>query len=409
MSVERRSRRAAALAAGVLLLLAACGGSAKDQATPRDHDKHEDKDLEALRALPYVRWSEGADAKLRGVVVHDRERAWRGVNLYTNDRDEVYLMDMEGRRLHTWRLPETPHGHCEYAEILDGDSGADDGADRIAVVCVNDALYILDRRSNIVLEHRDKVHHDLAPLADGSIIVPDKSIHFYRSRMVYFDELAWLDPRGKVKRRWSSWDAHEELQKLHPPSPLDRSGELTQLMKRSYDYYHLNTVESLPATALGERDQRFRAGNLLLCMRNPGLLLILDRDTLDVVWSWGPGDLDGPHMPTLLANGHLLVYDNGTDRDHSRIVELDPTTLEIAWEYRGDPPATFHSKWRGSNERLPNGNTLICESDRGRVFEVTPEGETVWEFWNPELKGQRRLGLYRFGRVDEARVRWAIE
>ena len=48
-------------------------------------------------------------------------------------------------------------------------------------------------------------------------------------------------------------------------------------------------------------------------MRHPGLLLILDRETLEVVWSFGPGVLDGPHMPTLLDNGRVLVYDNGTD------------------------------------------------------------------------------------------------
>jgi hypothetical protein len=227
--------------------------------------------------------------------------------------------------------------------------------------------------------------------------------------MVYFDGLAWLDRDGKVKRRWSTWDQRERLRPLHPPSPLESSGKLTELFARSYDYYHLNTVESLPATALGESDARFRAGNILICMRHQGLLSILDRDTLEVVWSWGPGELDGPHQPTLLDNGRLLIYDNGTEREYSRILELDPATLEVAWEYRSDPPAKFHSKWRGSSERLPNGNTLICESDRGRVFEVTPESETVWEFWNPELEGDRRRGIYRFGRVPESRVAWALE
>ena len=52
-------------------------------------------------------------------MLHDRERAWQGVNLYTNDRDQAFLMDMDGKRLHTWRLPETEQHHCEYAELLD--------------------------------------------------------------------------------------------------------------------------------------------------------------------------------------------------------------------------------------------------------------------------------------------------
>ena len=33
--------------------------------------------------------------------------------------------------------------------------------------------------------------------------------------------------------------------------------------------------------------------------------------------------------------------------------------------------------------RLANGNTLICESAFGRLFEVTPAGETVWEYIIP--------------------------
>ena len=121
-------------------------------------------------------------------MLHDRARAWSGVNLYTNDRDRAYLMDMDGRRLHTWRLPATDQQHCEHAELLDDR--------KIAVVCVNDALFVLDARSNIVLEHRAKVHHDIAPLADGGMLVPEKSIHFYRRRMVYFDGLTWLSPKA---------------------------------------------------------------------------------------------------------------------------------------------------------------------------------------------------------------------
>src|SRR4030095_12647387 len=85
----------------VALAVAAIGSGCGKEARPsRDG-------AEALRALPYVHWSTGADPKLRGVVRHDRARAWAGVNLYTNDRDAAYLMDMDGRRLHTWRLPET--------------------------------------------------------------------------------------------------------------------------------------------------------------------------------------------------------------------------------------------------------------------------------------------------------------
>jgi hypothetical protein len=43
------------------------------------------------------------------------------------------------------------------------------------------------------------------------------------------------------------------------------------------------------------------------------------------------------------------------------------------------------------------------------VFEVDPAGAVVWDFWNPELRGDRRRGIYRFMRVEAARVGWALE
>ena len=67
----------------------------------------------------------------------------------------------------------------------------------------------------------------------------------------------------------------------------------------------------------------------------------------------------------------------------SRILEVDPSTNGVGWEYRGDPPISFYSYNISSSERLPNGNTLICEGAPGRVFEVTPDRQVVWEYINP--------------------------
>jgi len=64
-------------------------------------------------------------------------------------------------------------------------------------------------------------------------------------------------------------------------------------------------------------------------------------------------------------------------------VEVNPATGKIEWEYKSDPPSDFYTSIMGGCERLPNGNTLITESMKGRVFEVTPEGEMVWEYIIP--------------------------
>jgi hypothetical protein len=74
-------------------------------------------------------------------------------------------------------------------------------------------------------------------------------------------------------------------------------------------------------------------------------------------------------------------------RDYSRVLEFDPLTLEVVWEYRLDKPGAgerkFFSVFLGSAQRLPNGNTLVTEGVGGRVFELTPGKEIVWEYISP--------------------------
>ena len=65
------------------------------------------------------------------------------------------------------------------------------------------------------------------------------------------------------------------------------------------------------------------------------------------------------------------------------MIEINPNSGEIDWEYKDDPPVYFYSSMISGCQRLPNGNTLICEGAKGRFFEVTARGEIVWEYINP--------------------------
>ena len=147
------------------------------------------------------------------------------------------------------------------------------------------------------------------------------------------------------------------------------------------DWAHANTIEVLPQTPLGEKDARFKAGNMLFSLRHLDIIGIVDPDKNEIVWCYGPGVLDGQHQPTMLENGNILVFDNGTYRGHSIVREIEPVSGEIVWQY--EDGENFFSPFRSGNQRLPNGNTLICECDAGRLFEVTPEKEVVWDFWSP--------------------------
>jgi hypothetical protein len=208
-----------------------------------------------------------------------------------------------------------------------------------------------------------------------------------------FDRRSFLDTR--LDSLFAETDSAELYKKLREP---DADQRMRVTREKRYGYFHANTVGLLPATPAGFADERFKEGNLLVCFRNVNQIAVLEADTWEILWVWGEGELEWPHHPTMLENGNILIFDNGVEREYSRVVELNPISGEIEWQYVADPPESFYSKNQGGAQRLPNGNTLICESAKGRVFEITPGGEIVWEWLNPETKGGRRAVVYRMMR-----------
>jgi len=129
-------------------------------------------------------------------------------------------------------------------------------------------------------------------------------------------------------------------------------------------------------------------GDLLASFRPTSTVVRISRKTGKIAWKLGPPTVSGQHAPTPLANGNVLIFDNGVHRlddsmPYSRVIEINPATNEIVWKYQDSPAWNFFSPRMGSAQRLPNGNTLIAESSFGRFFEVTTEGEIVWEYVNP--------------------------
>jgi hypothetical protein len=118
-------------------------------------------------------------------------------------------------------------------------------------------------------------------------------------------------------------------------------------------------------------------------------------------WKYGAPDVVHQHHASALPNGNIQIFDNGMHRigmPNSRVVEVDPSSSKLVWEYAGEPPEQFFSAHISGAERQPNGNVLICEGASGRVFEVTRRGETVWEWVTPFVinnQGRLRPWLFR--------------
>jgi hypothetical protein len=90
-------------------------------------------------------------------------------------------------------------------------------------------------------------------------------------------------------------------------------------------------------------------------------------------------------------------------RATSRVLEIDPVTLELVWSYSNP---RFFSTNISSSQRLPNGNTLITAGAGGRIFEVTREGAIVWEYMYRLFSGVNSSNaVYRAYRIHTAGFR----
>jgi len=286
------------------------------------------------------------------------------------------LIDLEGNLVHSWSYPQGYTWH--YADIKEEEER------------VPGMLIELDWESNLVRRIDVMAHHDFEYLPNGNVIVLCRE--YVDNRAVYAPREAKSDCYLEIAPDDSVvWEWHADQHALSLQQFVD-----VTFPRPDRDWAHTNTVEVLRDNPAGQRDPRFRAGNVIFSMRHVDTIGVIDKDTGQVVWAWGPGVVEKQHMPTMLGNGHFLVYDNGCETGRTRVIELDPLTEEIVWQYEADPPSSFFSFARGSNQRLANGNTFIADSDNGRLLEVTPEAETVWEFLNPDrMPDGRPQPLYR--------------
>jgi hypothetical protein len=166
----------------------------------------------------------------------------------------------------------------------------------------------------------------------------------------------------------------------------------------SFDPFHTNSITIIDENIEG----LCKKGDVLISMRSLNLVGIVDIEKEKMKWTWGPGYLEEQHNPTFLENGNILIFDNGTRRKYSRLIELDPLKNQIVWEYHNLNLTPFFTDWGGSAQRLQNGNTLITETSKGRVFEITKDGEIVWEFNNPDKQGNGKEGtIYRMTRITD--------
>ena len=320
-----------------------------------------------------------------GLTALDRDRACPGYTLYApmNGPGDVYLINLDGEEVHHWAMPDPPglYGYLlPNGNLFYGGKLRDEVWDRFPSWkrFKGGVMMEVDWNGNKIWEHRDKDHHHDARRTEsgGAIyltveLMPEDLAAQVKGgnpatggNGMWADVIVEVDASGK--RIWE-WHAIEHLDPERDPITFNDSRD---------EWSHGNTVAPVS-------DDR-----VLFSFRNISTVGMIDKGSGEIIWRLGGEVLAQQHDPSLLPNGNILVFDNGSHSGHhplpfSRVVEIDPSSNQIVWEYADNPAYNFFSPYISGARRLPNGNTLITEGMFGRMFQVTPEGDVVWEYINP--------------------------
>jgi len=344
-----------------------------------------------------------------GTTLYKPQQCCNGTTIVWGGR-RVKLIDMNGRSVNEWHVgTEQIPDRVARAKLLDdGNVLVQRGGMMSETGVVEEydwdgaLAWQYAPEGTIPHKHLLGPHHDVFRKPDGNTLlicrdpVPEEWMKHVREPRfqgvtIYGDAIVEVDRDGTVVWEWHGYE-HLDLNHYRIlASPGWHAGPFNSTV---CDWMHVNTVQALPENQWFDAgDERFRPGNVMISPRNLDTVYLIDRATKQVVWSYEGdyfGGLSGQHEPHMIPKGlpgagNVLVFDNGAspwkDLGHagrSYVLEVNPVTKELAWVYENGEQ--FHATYTSSCQRLPNGNTLICESAGRRVFEVTPEGETVWEY-----------------------------
>jgi hypothetical protein len=377
--------------------------------------------IERLSAIGYLEATQLA-RNSQGVTLHDPERTASGLNLITSGHGPAaILMDMDGAILHEWRaefqqvFPDHPKladkeklPRCCWRDVLLFPNGD------LVVIWELFGIFKLDRDSRILWAVAEPVHHSLQLSESGDIVhlqAERKMIAGIATKPAIEDFIVVRDGDGRELWRLAMSDALRNVHWLRLRKTFwDRADERSyELEERGrYDPFHTNSVRLLSRAEAVRLGNPFRAGDALVSMAMLDTIAILDVEKGVTRWSQ-QGPFGMQHSPRLALDGGIVLFNNFHAEERSSVLTLDPRTRRVTRTYTGPKDAPLYSKRSGRIQVLPNGNTLVVETDGGRALEITADGEVVWEFHSPFRAGRsadRVAHLYSLRRVDLSRTSW---
>lgn len=289
-------------------------------------------------------------------------------------------------------------------------------------------------------------HHDIVPLPNGNILLLAWE-RFTRQEMkalgrdtskiaasgyVWSEYIVEVQPSGTntgtivwewhfinhviqdydmAQQNYGNVSAHPEL------LDLNYTG-----LNVTQEWIHANSIDYNPTL-----DQ------ILISSRLLGELYVIDHSTTtaeaathvggnsgkggDLLYRWGNPEayyhgnasdriLFGQHSAKWIFDtesaGKIMVFNNGQDRPQGDYSTVEIFTPQIDtngaykknmsgkflpdtsfWVYKATVPTDFFDNRISGGQELPNGNVLICSGTHGKFFEVTKQGNIVWQYINP--------------------------
>ena len=340
--------------------------------------------------------------------------------LYTSPPDKtVFMIDMDGNVASTWTNPDGP-GTAAIGEVIK--PAPNGGILTYLRVDPNDSkrrrIVELSMTGEIVWEYFNAdvptLNHDFQRLPNGNVLIlgsQDVLAPQVAPVEIKDDIIFEVNRKKQVVWWWSTADHYAQLGLSDEAKQIIADREIVP-QNNEGDVFHTNSIQSLPPNPTADADVRFTKGNILVSQRNTNLIFVIDKSTGNIVWKMSGRTVGQHHVKMipwpLKGAGNILLFDNGGWAGYprkyafnSRVIEIEPVTKQIVWEYDAtlsqNHKRSFFSPFRGSAQRMPNGNTVITEAEWGRIFEVTKKGEIVWEYVNPHFKtkGKRGNRIYR--------------
>lgn len=366
----------------------------------------------------------------RNVQLYEPHKTSDGLTFYVDYENNARLINMKGEEVYSWYKsfsqiwPEPDHVDKEF--FGEDIAGLSEGQllpngdilvlySRPGITPWGGGLARIDKDSNLVWKFNRKVHHWLDVSDDGRVFVLEHRIIKNKNDLIpdfytvpYLqDSLFVLDlETGEKIKRIPLVNAilHSKYSKiLEAGSKTYTKGDV--LHANDVDYITKEMAEKLPFA---------KEGQVLISLHRLSTIAVLDIDTETIVWAQS-GMWYGQHDPDFLANGNVSLIQNHANNIDNRILvdklegkitqimQYNPLTKEIAWEYHGSDDNPLYTSVRGEVFPLPNGNILFTEHDKARILEITPDKEVVWEYINyNSTRGNQISAINGTARFKEA-------